>query len=399
MFNESKTVVLNIGTCFTRSGFSGDSLPTLEFRSIVGKPKLTNLEDTKTLVGDEVNRNKHKVNISLPISNRKFKSLENLSIIAGYIFTDLQKLDAKNHPVLMTDLPSNSNETREKILETMMESLSIPSFYLADQCALSLYHSGRITGVVMELGSEVSDFVPIYEGKVLKDSVSRLDLGGRDIIESLSTLLLNEKGYAFKTYIEKEYVKDIRDKYCYVALDYENENLDSQKCEMTYELPDGNVINIDKERFQSCEFLFNPNIIDYDRNGIQEMLFKSISTTTQEYQKDFYENVVLASGTSLLPGLDKRLEKEFKTHSKQYGAPNDTKINIVSPSNRHLSSWIGGSMLSSINSFKKGWITREEYLESGSSIIEKCNNPLSILKEMFNIQKGKMNLLQDLNFQ
>jgi centractin len=50
-------------------------------------------------------------------------------------------------------------------------------------------------------------------------------------------------------------------------------------------------------------------------------------------------------------------------------APRDIKIKIYTPKDRHLSTWIGGSILAALATFKKMWISRKEYDENGKTAI------------------------------
>ena len=48
--------------------------------------------------------------------------------------------------------------------EIMFETFEVPAYYLAIQAVLSLYSSGRTTGLVLDAGDGVTHTVPIYEG-------------------------------------------------------------------------------------------------------------------------------------------------------------------------------------------------------------------------------------------
>lgn len=266
------------------------------------------------------------------------------------------------------------------MLTMMFNTFNVKAAYIAIQAVLSLYASGRTTGIVLDAGDGVSHTVPIFEGYAIPHAVFRKDLAGRDLTGYLARIL-TERGHTFTTGAEMEIVRCMKEKLCYVAADFDAEletcedrskrqkvSADVSDKEKPYELPDGQVITIASERFRCPEVLFQPSMVGKEGAGVHELTYQSVTACDIDLRKELLASVVLSGGTTMFPGMCERMTKELKS---LVPVAMQGRVKVTAPAERKYSVWMGGSVLASLTTFRSGWISKDEYLDMGPSIVHK----------------------------
>eukprot|EP00437_Effrenium_voratum_P021592 CAMPEP_0181409596 /NCGR_PEP_ID=MMETSP1110-20121109/6900_1 /TAXON_ID=174948 /ORGANISM="Symbiodinium sp., Strain CCMP421" /LENGTH=364 /DNA_ID=CAMNT_0023532107 /DNA_START=51 /DNA_END=1146 /DNA_ORIENTATION=- len=356
-------VVVDAGSCLCKAGFSGEDTPRAVFPSVVGRLRhrvvMVGVDFRDVYVGDDALAKRGMLSIRYPIERGIAVNWEDMQSIWSHIFYNELEVSPEEYPVLLTEPSVSPKANHEQLIRIMFEAFNVPSLHVALQPVLSMYAVGRTTGVVLQSGHGVTCAVPVCEGFCLPHATKSLPVAGRELSEYLEQLL-TERGFYFNSSHEREILQDMKEKLCWVALDFDvaMRRAEEGHDEKSFELPGGATVSIGSAAFQCPELLFQ---------GARGAALESILKCGAEVHAELFSNIVLAGASTLFPGLPERLQRELGSL-----AP-DAATSVLAPAHRKHGEWLGGATISSVSAFQQMWLTREEYDTLGpEEIHDRC---------------------------
>ncbi|KAF9435388.1 hypothetical protein BGZ76_006395 [Entomortierella beljakovae] len=322
-----------------------------------------------TYVGSDAIARRQTIGLNYPIQQGLVTDWNAMQRIWHYTFYNQLRIDPSQHPVLLTDSPLNTKPDREKMTQIMFESFNVPFVNVTNQSSLALFSAGRTTGLVLDIGDTATHAVPLNEGLTVPHAILRSSVAGRSVTQYL-TKLLSDKGYRFDTPAAVDIVRNLKEKLCYVALDFDQAMAQSKQTSVSasYSLPNGQAINIDIERFQAPEVLFKPYWAGIQDTPVHELAYNSIMKGGSDLRRPLYENILIVGGGTFSRGFADRLKSELSLF-----APGSVKVNVINTPERNYASWIGGASITANADTGAIWISRAEYNEVGPTIVHrKC---------------------------
>jgi len=272
-------------------------------------------------------------------------------------------IEQQDLPVLLVDampLGQAAYPARMWAAEVMFETLRAKSLAIFNSAVLSLFSTGRTRGLVVESGEGLTQAVPIFEGYAIPHAIFKMEVAGRDITECVQQRMEGAK-YSDSFLV----MQALKEKVCRIAPD--NAAINGPDCvdeeSKSFELPDHTIIKVPLHiRTGAPEVLFgdgNPQV------SMQRICLDSINTCDLDLQQDLVRSVIVAGGTSMLPGLAPRLKSELLG---LLPGELSRQVDVIADSQRRCAAWIGGSMFASLSTFDQVAISKQEYEEGKADL-------------------------------
>ncbi|KAE9613930.1 putative Actin family [Lupinus albus] len=440
--DEVSAIVIDLGSHTCKAGYAGEDAPKAVFPSVVGaidqmdidghgdaaenmgaaveiQNNAKNLDSEKTkgkcklYVGSQsLGYRRDHMEVLSPLKNGVVVDWNIVDNIWDHALRECLLVDPKERPMLLAEPCSNTQEQRERTAELMFEKYQVPALFLARNAVLTSFASGRATSLVIDCGGGSTTVAPVLDGYVLHKGVTTSPIGGDFLTECLMKSL-EGKGirirprYSFKkkeirpgnlqainldfphttesykVYSQRVIASDIKECVCRAPDSPYDESAYANIPTTSYELPDGQIIEIGSDKFKIPDILFNPSLVQTipgmesfagiapSIRGLPKMVIDSINKCDVDIRRELFSSILLAGGTASMQQLKERIEKDLLEES-----PQAARVKVIGSGNateRRFSVWIGGSILASLGSFQQMWFSKSEYEEQGASYIQrKC---------------------------
>ena len=273
-FDINEHVVIDLGNAITKIGFSGEDLPTICIPSIYAKNKISDSDKKNEIAAyeqkmdifgyealDEKYKDNYNIHFLTPGDHKLSTSIEFLEFLKEALENKMG-ISPSDYDVIINVSPIKNRDNIDIYSKILIEELGFKAMAIINSSSLSLFSTGRTSGLVVECGETRTYTVPIYEGFPLYHALSKNKRGGRDL-----TNVFKEGVIADNINVRPEDVftlRDIKEKTCSVPfmnsyeyyLDENNEDI-IPKEKLLYKLPDESIIPIPrKHRLLASELLF-----------------------------------------------------------------------------------------------------------------------------------------------
>ena len=348
-FEELQTTIFDLGSYNYRIGYSGNDRPNYIFPPI----KFINNNSQEQEEYEYLTSQKGD---GLFIDIKKFEDFFDDFI------SDKELINEMNQgSLLFTEPVLHDKEQRMKLSEFLFEKYEIGGLFFCNSSVLSSFSYGKCSCVIFDSGHSQSNIVPVYDGMIIKNALNYFSLKGKFIDEIIINEIINKQIDSYNSYNILQNIQILSDLKDIIFTSDNNKN--------NYTLPDNKNIILNDNYLEIIKKNIEVKLFN-DELNLKSLILKSISSVLLDIKKELINNIFICGGNSLILNnyfneIKEALSKELVSSAVVRITTHPSKIE------RSLSSFLGASIISSLNIYKETIVKKEEYEEHGAIIVEK----------------------------
>eukprot|EP01035_Chromulina_nebulosa_P033246 gene33246-44510_t len=293
---DEPIVVVDVGSSSIKAGFSGEDSPSYIYPSTLTKhPRM--VESIESPHADIFSAQMD--TSGQPIYRGAIKDWDQMEKLWQNLTEQVNMTASDEVSIMLIESSKSTVHDRTKWAEMMFEVFRAPSLCIGNSASLTVFASGRTTGLAVECGAGITSTTPIFEGLALKHAAISVDFGGQDITMNLKKLF-NDKNIE----IDLPSAKIVKEKLAFVG------GSNTADPMSTFCLPDGTDVTVETKILSACtdSFFVNKKI---GTDGLINQVHESIVLCDDSVKRDLAHNIIISGGTSMIPGLGDRLNAEL----------------------------------------------------------------------------------------
>ena len=348
--DEFQTTIFDLGSYNYRIGYSGNDrpnyiFPRIKFINTNSEQQETEYEYLTSQKGDGF-----------------FLDIKKFEDFFDDFISDKELVNEMNQGSLLFSEPVIHNkDQRINLTEFLFEKYQIGGLFFCNSSVLSSFSYGKTSCLVFDSGNAQSNIVPVYDGMIIKNALNYFLLNGKYVDELIINELIGKQIDNFKNYNilqNMQILSELKD------IIFTSDNIKNN-----YILPDNKNIIIDDNYLSIIKKNIEIKLFNEESN-LKTLILKSISSVLLDIKKDLVNNIFICGGNSLIlnnyfNNIKEALSKELVSSAIVRITTHPSKIE------RSLASFLGASIISSLNIYKETIVKKEEYEEHGAIIIEK----------------------------
>ena len=345
--DDLQTIIFDLGSYDYRIGYSGNDRPSFIFPPI----KFNEKEEYEYLTSQK--------------GDCFFTDIKKFEDFFDDFITDKDLTNSLNQgSILFTEPIIHNKDQRMDLTKFLFEKYEIGGLFFLNNSVLSSFSYGKSSCVVFDSGHSQSNVVPVHDGMIIKNAINFFNLNGKNIEEIIINDLIKKQCNEWDDFdiLQKiQILSEIKD-----MLFTPDENKENKR----YVLPDKKIIEINDEFVNNMKLGIKNKLIGNDEHNLKSIIFKSISSVLLDIKKELINNIFICGGNSLI--FNNYFNDLKDSMARQLVAGTVVKLTThPSKIERSLASFLGASIISSLNIYKETIVKKEEYEEHGAIVIEK----------------------------